>query len=350
MKFYINIAELSGNALPTFKKISDLFNMEKTEIESLFSPYFIHYHRGYISGEWDFERYICYIYNIFEITKAQEQQILDIGCGFGLMSIFLGSFGAAKVIGVDSNQEKIAGFESLLKMVSIEDGIVKAELGDACNLAYLEDRFDVIIANDVLSHVRDLGIFQEEVTRVLRPGGRLYVYDDNNKLFLPNLLERRRIWQKCESGPSDNLTMRGTDEGLSYAEMREKMILDLEPDCNPSQLKYLVKQTAGMYGKEIKSAVFQFKETGKITNRKRFKYRNPRTGEFPERPLNPYTILKSLRCKGFSCWALPTFFFGKLTGFKGNIKKALWLIFKIIPSLSFIMAPSFRILFLKNKT
>jgi hypothetical protein len=105
-----------------------------------------------------------------------------------------------------------------------------------------------------------------------------------------------------------------------------------------------------MYGKEIKSALSEFKETGKITNRKRFKYRNPITGEFPERSLNPYTISKSLRRKGFSCLALPTFFFGKLTGFKGNIKKAVWLIFKIIPSLSFIMAPSFRILFLKTKT
>jgi SAM-dependent methyltransferase len=350
MKSYTNLAELPDNALPIFEKISNLFNMEKAEAESSFPSYFIYYHRGFFSSEWNLERHVHYFYDIFQVTEAKGARVLDIGCGFGLLSIFLGTFGAAEVNGIDLDTEKVSGCKSLLKFVDMEDGHVKVELGDALNIGYLNETFDVIIANDVLSHVRELEKFLEELTRLLVPGGRLYVYDDNNKLFLPNLLERRRIWQKCESGPLDNLTMRGTDEKLSYAEMREKMILDLEPDCNPSQLEYLVRQTAGMYGKEIKSALSEFKETGKITNRKRFKYRNPITGEFPERSLNPYTISKSLRRKGFSCLALPTFFFGKLTGFKGNIKKAVWLIFKIIPSLSFIMAPSFRILFLKTKT
>lgn len=333
-----------------FKKIKHLFDEEKEKIELSFSPYFVHYHRGFFSGEWDFERYVEYFYDVFEIAEAQESSVLDIGCGFGLMSIFLWNLGAAEVIGADLDTEKIAGFKSLLKLLNMEDGPVKAELGDACSVGYLDDRFDVIIANDVLSHVRDLDMFFEEMTRLLRLGGRLYIYDDNNKLFLPNFFEHRKFWKRCEKGPIDNIAFRGTDEQLSFADMRKKMILELAPDLAPSTLKYLVRKTAGMYGEEIKSVVFEFKETGKTRDHKRSKYRNPITGEFPERPLNPFMISRVLRGKGFSCRALPTFFFGRLRGFKGNIKRCLLLIFRLIPSLSFIMAPSFRILCTRRKT
>jgi hypothetical protein len=153
----------------------------------------------------------------------------------------------------------------------------------------------------------------------------------------------------CEKGPVSDITYRGTDEQLPFADMRREMILQLEPNFSSPELKYLVDKTVGMYGKEIESAVYEYKEAGKVRSRKGFKFRNPRTGEFPERPLNPFRISKILRDQGFSCSALPTFFFGKLTGFKGNIKRSLQQIFWLIPSLSFIMAPSFRILCLKRK-
>ena len=181
------------------------------------------------------------------------------------------------------------------------------------------------------------------------PGGRLSLYDDNKKLLLLNLFEHRRLWKRCEKGPLDNATIRGTAERLPYGEMRKKIILNLKPTCNPSKLQYLVKKTAGMYGKELESAVSEFNKTGKIENRKSFKYRNPKTGEFPERPLNPYIIIKALRSRGFACRALPTFFFVRSTGLKGSIKSGLSLIFRIIPSLSFISAPSFRILSLRTR-
>ncbi|MBW2003224.1 MAG: class I SAM-dependent methyltransferase [Deltaproteobacteria bacterium] len=332
-----------------FKKISNLFDMEKNKAESLFSPYFFHYHRGFFSGEWNLQRYLAYFYDVFTKTKAKKARVLDIGCGFGLMSIFFQNFGAAEVIGVDVNDEKITGFKTLLEILGLENGSIKAEFGDTLNIGYSDEEFDVIIANDVLSHVRDLGVFLEEVRRLLRPDGRLYIYDDNNKLFVLNFFERRKFWERCEKGPINDITFRGTDEKLSFSDMRKEMILELEPNCDPSQLKYLVRNTAGMYGDEIKSAVFKFKQTGKIRNQKRFKYRNPKTGEFPERPLSPYVISKALRSKGFFCWALPTFFFVKPIGLKGIIKKGLGLIFRVIPSASFIMAPSFRILCQKSR-
>lgn len=329
--------------------MKSLFELTENDVTSMFPPYFSHYFRGFFSGERDFKRYVDYFYDVFKVTNAQEARVLDIGCGFGLMSIFLGSFGAAEVFGVDLDTEKICGFKALLKFVGIEDGIIKAQLGDALISGYPDESFDVIIANDVLSHVRDLELFFKEVSRVLRPTGRLYIYDDNNNLFLPNLFRYRKFWRTCEIGPIKNITLRGTDEQLSFADMRSKIILEIEPSLTPSQLKYIVKKTAGMYGKEIESAVNEYKEAGKIGSRKGFKYRNPRTGVFPERPLNPFRISKILRDKGFSCSALPTFFFGKLTGFKGNIKRSLQKTFWLIPSLSFIMAPSFRILCSKRK-
>jgi 2-polyprenyl-3-methyl-5-hydroxy-6-metoxy-1,4-benzoquinol methylase len=349
MRFYKNHIELPHEAVLLFNKISNLFNLEKAEAESLFPAYFIYYHRGYFSGEWNFEQHAHYFYDIFQVTEAQEARVLDVGCGFGLMSIFFETFGAAEVTGIDLDTEKICGFKSLLKFVNMEDGHVKIELGDALNIGFSGRTFDVIIVNDVLSHVRELEKFLEEISRLLVPGGRLYLYDDNNKLFLPNMFEHRRLWKRCEKGPLDISTLRGTDEHLPYAEIRKKMILNLEPYCSPSNLEYLAKKTAGIYGKELESAVAEFRMTGKIKKHKGFKYRNPKTGEFPERPLNPYMISKALRNMGFSSRALPTFFFVESTGLKGSIKKVLSLIFRMNPSLSFIIAPSFRILSIKTK-
>lgn len=332
-----------------YKKMSNLFNSETSEVKLSFSPYFIHYHRGFFSGEWDFEKHVHYYYDIFQAAKAQEARVLEVGCGFGLLSIFFGTFGAAEVIGIDLDTEKISGFKSLLKFVGMEDGLVKVALGDALNIDYSDKTFDVIVANDVLSHVRELEKLLEELTRLLIPGGRLYIYDDNNKLFLPNYYKYKEFWETCENGPMDKINFRGTDEQLSFADTRKKIILEIEPDLAQSQLNYLVRKTIGMYGKEIKSAVSEFKKNGRIRSCKGFKYRNPKTGEFPERPLNPYMISKAIRSRGFSSRALPTFFFVKSTGLKGSIKKVLSLMFRIIPSLSFLIAPSFRILGLKTK-
>jgi ubiquinone/menaquinone biosynthesis C-methylase UbiE len=231
----------------------------------------------------------------------------------------------------------------------MEDGPVRAVLGDGLNIDYSDKTFDVIVVNDVLSHVRELEDFLEELTRLLIPGGKLYIYDDNNKLFLPSYYKYKEFWETCENGPIDKINFRGKDERLSFADMRKNIISEIEPDLAQYQLDYLVRKTIGMYGKEIESAVSEFKKNGRIKRCKGFKYRNPKTGEFPERPLNPYMISKALRNRGFSSRALPTFFFVKSTGLKGSIKRILSLLFRIIPSLSFIIAPSFRILSLKTK-
>lgn len=332
-----------------FQKINHLFRMEKDKAEALFSPYFVHYHRGFFSETTDFRRQVEYFYNVFRIAKAEKARVLDIGSGFGLMSIFFAVFGSAEVFGVDANEEKIAGFRSLIKWAGLKNSPIRAEFGDALSLNYPDEEFEVIIANDVLSHVRDLDGFLKEAGRLLKPMGRFYVYDNNNKLFLPNIFRYRKLWNKLEKGPTDTIAFRGTDEQLSFEEMRKRMILELEPECDPVHLEYLVKKTAGMYGEEIQSSVLEFGQRGKIKNQKSFKYRNPKTGEFPEKPINPFLVSKALRSKGFFCQALPTFFSVKPSGFKGIMKKELGLIFKLIPTLSFVMAPSFRILGLKRK-
>jgi ubiquinone/menaquinone biosynthesis C-methylase UbiE len=332
-----------------FKKISHLFELDRNKVESLFSPYFVHYHRGYFSGDWDIQRQVEYFYDVFKRTKADKARVLDIGCGFGLMSVFFADFGAAEIVSIDANTEKIRGFNSLLKWLGMENGSVRVELGDALSLGFPDEEFEVIIANDVLSHVRDLDGFLEEARRLLKPKGRFYIYDNINKLFFPNFFKFRKFWKKVEKGPLDDIAFRGTDERLSFAELRRRMILEIEPDCDALKLKYLVRKTAGMYGEEIKSSVYKFRQKGKIKNPRPFKYRNPKTGEYPERPINALMISKALRRKGFLCRVLPVFYFIKSTGIKGSMKKGLGLISRKIPSVSLVMTPSFRLLCFKRK-
>ena len=82
------------------------------------------------------------------------------------MSIFFGTIGAAEVTGIDLDTEKVTGFKSLLKFVDMKEGHVKVELSDALNIGYPDETFEVIIANDLLSHTRELEKFLDEVTRL----------------------------------------------------------------------------------------------------------------------------------------------------------------------------------------
>ncbi len=142
-----------------------------------------------------------YSYDIFLLTQSKGKRIIDIGCGFGVISLLLGAYGAAEVVGYDSNTEKIEGFDKLLRKVPPPAPNVRAELGDAMKVSHPDESFDVVIANDVISHVRNLNAFLQEVRRLLKPNGQFYIYDDNNALFFPSRSGRRRLWKQCEEGP-----------------------------------------------------------------------------------------------------------------------------------------------------
>lgn len=92
-------------------------------------------------------------------------KILDVGCGTGVATKFLQKFG--DVEGIDISEEAVRFCQ--------ERGVSKARIGDACNLPYQNEQFDLVVAADVLEHIDDDVSVMQEMCRVLKKDGYLIV-------------------------------------------------------------------------------------------------------------------------------------------------------------------------------
>lgn len=92
--------------------------------------------------------------------------ILDIGTSTGTNLRMLRELGFGRVTGLDSS-------EVAVKFCS-DKGLGSVELGDACNLPFADNRFDLVLATDVIEHVDDVAALGE-IARVLAPGGSVLI-------------------------------------------------------------------------------------------------------------------------------------------------------------------------------
>ncbi|UCG89134.1 MAG: class I SAM-dependent methyltransferase [Gemmatimonadota bacterium] len=124
----------------------------------------------------DFEsRYnIGLIQKVLDGTDLVGRRVLDIGCGRGGPASFIARYrDAERVVGLDLCQPGIEFCQTIYAGIENLSFVV----GDALNLPFEADSFDVICNIDSSHAYPDLGKFYSEVHRVLRPGGR-FCYAD----------------------------------------------------------------------------------------------------------------------------------------------------------------------------
>lgn len=98
-------------------------------------------------------------------------RILDVGCGGGLLSEALARLGA-QVVGVDASPGNVEA----AKMHAVAQGVkVDYRLGDSETALNTGERFDVVLALEVVEHVDDVPNFLSAVARCVAPGGLLIV-------------------------------------------------------------------------------------------------------------------------------------------------------------------------------
>jgi SAM-dependent methyltransferase len=102
--------------------------------------------------------------------------LLDIGCGSGIYFEAL-ALRAGSVHGVDSSPEMIAVARAFCRERRLDHFLSVA--GSAERLPYPADTFDTVIAMDVLHHVPSADQVLDEVYRVLKPGGKFFVFEPN---------------------------------------------------------------------------------------------------------------------------------------------------------------------------
>jgi 2-polyprenyl-6-hydroxyphenyl methylase/3-demethylubiquinone-9 3-methyltransferase len=105
-------------------------------------------------------------------------RILDIGCGGGILSEPLARLGAA-VLGADPSTANIEA----ARLHAAEAGVaVDYRATIAEDLADAGERFDIVLAMEVVEHVADLGLFVKRCAEMVKPGGLMVVATLNRTL------------------------------------------------------------------------------------------------------------------------------------------------------------------------
>lgn len=105
--------------------------------------------------------------NAKEIDCLKDLRVLDIGCGGGILCEPLARLGAA-MVGADPAEQNIAA----ARVHAAQSGLAidyRATTAEA--LADATERFDIVLAMEVVEHVADVKLFVKRCAEMVNPGG-----------------------------------------------------------------------------------------------------------------------------------------------------------------------------------
>ena len=111
-----------------------------------------------------------------QLDIKSDDIVLDAGCGVGGSAIWIAENYGAKVTGITIVEKQVR----LAKRYSEERGVaglVNFENRDFCNTGFKDNSFDKIYAIEAVCHAKSKEDFLKEMSRILKPGGKLCIMD-----------------------------------------------------------------------------------------------------------------------------------------------------------------------------
>jgi ubiquinone/menaquinone biosynthesis C-methylase UbiE len=112
--------------------------------------------------------------DIAQLAPANAQ-VLDVGTGPGVLLVELAALRPdLRLTGIDLSADMVASAQRNLQPYADRAGV---QVGDVTRLPFEEHSFDLIVSSLSLHHWDDPEAAVPELARVLRPGGRVQIYD-----------------------------------------------------------------------------------------------------------------------------------------------------------------------------
>ena len=121
-------------------------------------------------------------YDFFEKFKSnlkEDSKIIDVGCGYlGGFLPEINKHNFYNLYATDINPDTIKNVKEKYKFINIKQG-------DCTKLDYDNNEFDFVICYGVIHHTHDYKACLKELSRILKPGGKLFlgVYSFDNCIF-----------------------------------------------------------------------------------------------------------------------------------------------------------------------
>jgi 2-polyprenyl-3-methyl-5-hydroxy-6-metoxy-1,4-benzoquinol methylase len=106
--------------------------------------------------------------------KIKEPLTLDLGCGDGRFTAFMGEF--AKTDAIELSVEAVKNANQLYPHVHYFQG-------DVLEHTFKKNHYDVVVSQEVIEHIEDQAKYIEVCHAVLKKGGYLILTTPNNKVF-----------------------------------------------------------------------------------------------------------------------------------------------------------------------
>ena len=180
--------------------------------------------------------------------------MLDVGCGGGLLSEALARQGA-QVVGVDASPGNVAA----ARLHAQSQGVtVDYRLGEPTEVLSTQERFDVVLALEVVEHVSNVPAFLATAAACLAPGGILFVstIDRTVKSFVVAIVGAEYLLRVLPRGTHqwsmfvrpDELSNALAPAGLQRRDlrgMRYVPLLHRAAWCRSTQVNYIATYTHG---------------------------------------------------------------------------------------------------------
>lgn len=107
-------------------------------------------------------------------SLADGQQILELGCGWGSLSLYMAEkFPNSKILAISNSQRQRQFIENKSQILGLENLTV---LTQDMNDVHLDQKFDRVVSVEMFEHMRNHQLLMHHIHSWLKPTGKLFVH------------------------------------------------------------------------------------------------------------------------------------------------------------------------------